>query len=153
MVQVEPVTKVPKSTELKQFGVLPLVKGSDGIWRVILITSRDSGRWTIPKGNPIKGLKPQQAAAVEAEEEAGLQGDMSKAPIGQYEFFKRRADTFELANVTVYCLKVKRQLPDFKEKAVRRVEAFLPADAEDAVIEPGLKSLIRLAIDKNRSKS
>lgn len=137
-----------KKTELKQFGVLPLVKGSDGMWRVILITSRDSGRWTIPKGNPIKGKKPHEAAAVEAEEEAGLLGDMSKDPIGDYEFFKRRENSFELANVTVYCLKVKRQLSQFKEKNVRRVEAFLPADAEEAVMEPGLKSLIRLATQK-----
>lgn len=149
---MEPVAKAPKAAQLKQFGVLPLIKGSDGLWRVILITSRDSGRWTIPKGNPMKGLKPHQAAAVEAEEEAGLIGEMSKDPIGEYEFFKRRADSFELANVTVYCLKVKRQLPDFKEKALRRVEAFMPEDAEDAVIEPGLKSLIRDATQK-RNKS
>lgn len=151
--QVEPVAKASKSAEVKQFGVLPLIKGSDGQWRVILITARDSGRWTIPKGNPVKGMKPHQAAALEAEEEAGLQGDMSKEPIGQYEFFKRRADRFELANVTVYCLKVKLQLPDFKEKSLRRVEAFLPMDAEEAVIEPGLKSLIRLVADKKRAKS
>jgi 8-oxo-dGTP pyrophosphatase MutT (NUDIX family) len=148
MAHLEQVAKAPKSTELKQFGVLPLMKGSDGAWRVILITSRDSGRWTIPKGNPIKGKKPHEAAAVEAEEEAGLLGDMSKDPIGAYEFFKRREGSFELANVTVYCLKVKRQLSQYKEKGIRKIEAFLPEDAEDAVVEPGLKALIRQATQK-----
>lgn len=141
-----PAGKSAKSEDLKQFGVLPLIKGNDGIWRVILITSRDSGRWTIPKGNPIKGLKPHQAAAQEAEEEAGLVGDVSKDPVGAYEFFKRRSGNFELANVTVFSLKVKRQLPSFKEKGVRKIEAFLPADAEEAVNEPGLKSIIRSAV-------
>lgn len=150
MAHVEPVAKAPKSLELKQFGVLPLIKGNDGVWRVILITSRDSGRWTIPKGNPIKGMKPHEAAAVEAEEEAGLLGEMSKEPIGTYEFFKRRTTGFELAKVTVYCLKVKRQLSAFKEKGLRRVEAFLPEEAEDSVIEPGLKSLIRQAMQKRK---
>ena len=134
--------KSAKTDELKQFGVLPLMKGKDGVWRVILITSRDSGRWTIPKGNPIKGLKPHQAAAQEAEEEAGLIGEISKEPVGTYEFFKRRAGSFELANVTVFSLKVKKQLSSFKEQGIRKIEAFLPADAEDAVMEPGLKSII-----------
>lgn len=150
MAHVEPVAKAPKTAELKQFGVLPLIKGSDGEWRVILITSRDSGRWTIPKGNPIKGMKPHEAAAIEAEEEAGLLGDVSKDPIGAYEFFKRRANSFELANVTVYCLKVKRQLGQFKEKGLRRIEAFKPEDAEDAVMEPGLKTLIRQVSQKRK---
>ena len=63
MAQVEIAARDAKASELKQFGVLPLIKGSDGLWRVILITSRDSGRWTIPKGNPIKGLKPHECAA------------------------------------------------------------------------------------------
>jgi 8-oxo-dGTP pyrophosphatase MutT (NUDIX family) len=151
MVAVASTANAEKNIELKQFGVLPLVKGSDGLWRVILITSRDSGRWTIPKGNPIKGKKPYEAAAIEAEEEAGLLGDMSKDPIGDYEFFKRRENSFELAHVTVYCLKVKRQLSQFKEQHIRQVQAFLPADAEEAVMEPGLKSLIRQATHKRNT--
>ena len=143
MAEVASAGKSAKFDELKQFGVLPLIKGKDGLWRVILITSRDSGRWTIPKGNPIKGLKPHQAAAQEAEEEAGLIGDISKDPIGTYDFFKRREGSFELANVTVFALKVKKQLSTFKEQGIRKIEAFLPADAEEAVMEPGLKSIIR----------
>lgn len=148
MAHLEPVAKAPKIADLQQFGVLPLIKGSDGRWRVILITSRDSGRWTIPKGNPIKGLKPHQCAAREAEEEAGLVGEVEKEAFGHYEFFKRRAGSFELAHVTVFCLKVKRQMADFKEKGIRKVEAFLPEDAEEAVIEPGLKSIIHLIAQK-----
>lgn len=142
MERLEQVLKATPLIGLQQFGVLPLIKGSDGITRVILITSRDSGRWTIPKGNPIKGLKPHECAAREAEEEAGLIGDVDTQPLGEYEFFKRRAGSFELAGVTVFCLKVKRQKTEFKEKGIRQIEAFLPEDAADVVVEPGLKSII-----------
>ncbi|MEN9850080.1 MAG: hypothetical protein RL128_243, partial [Pseudomonadota bacterium] len=44
---------------------------------VLLITSRDTGRWVIPKGWPIDGLAPAQTAAREAWEEAGVEGDIA----------------------------------------------------------------------------
>ena len=47
---------------------------------ILLITSRDTRRWVIPKGWPMKGLKPQDAAAVEAAEEAGLIGEVEGRP-------------------------------------------------------------------------
>ena len=54
---------------IKQVGALPVEKDPQGNWRVILITTRDSGRWSIPKGNPIKDLGPSKSAAEEAFEE------------------------------------------------------------------------------------
>jgi 8-oxo-dGTP pyrophosphatase MutT (NUDIX family) len=53
---------------------LPLKVGDDGIVRVLLLTSRETKRWIIPKGWPMKGRKPSGAAAREALEEAGLVG-------------------------------------------------------------------------------
>jgi 8-oxo-dGTP pyrophosphatase MutT (NUDIX family) len=50
----------------------------------MLLTSRETGRWVIPKGWPSKGLKPREVAASEAYEEAGLVGS-----IGEREFLKR----------------------------------------------------------------
>jgi ADP-ribose pyrophosphatase YjhB (NUDIX family) len=38
---------------------------------VLLVTSRETGRWIIPKGGPIKGFKPAKTAAREAYEDAG----------------------------------------------------------------------------------
>ena len=43
--------------------------------RILLITSRDTGRWVIPKGWPMRNRTEPEAAAREAYEEAGLRGD------------------------------------------------------------------------------
>ncbi|MFM6280510.1 MAG: NUDIX domain-containing protein, partial [Dolichospermum sp.] len=68
--------------------------------RIVLITTRDSGRWTIPKGNPIKGLALYEAAAREALEEGGLIGKVGKDALGVYDFWKRRTGHWELAKVS-----------------------------------------------------
>ena len=57
---------------------------------VLLLTSRETKRWIIPKGWPIRGLKPREVAARDAYEEAGLRGTISgKHPIGAYHYEKR----------------------------------------------------------------
>ena len=50
----------------------------------VLITSRDTGRWVIPKGWPVPGLALSAAAASEAWEEAGVIGRISDQPLGDY---------------------------------------------------------------------
>jgi 8-oxo-dGTP pyrophosphatase MutT (NUDIX family) len=57
---------------------MPVAFGQDGVGRVLLLTSRETKRWVIPKGWPMKGRKPWEAAAQEALEEAGLIGQVSK---------------------------------------------------------------------------
>ena len=67
-----PVTEEPKL----QFAVLP--------WRrverieIMLVSSRETGRWVLPKGWPMKGIKPHNSAAREALEEAGILGKVAK---------------------------------------------------------------------------
>jgi ADP-ribose pyrophosphatase YjhB (NUDIX family) len=136
------------SMPLEQVGVLPVERGADGSWRVVLITTRDSGRWSIPKGNPMKGFSKAEAASIEAYEEGGLVGKASRKPIGSYQFWKRKQGHWELAEVIVYLLKVESRLTDFKEKGLRLVESFAFDDAEEAIMEPGLKSLIRSVGEK-----
>jgi 8-oxo-dGTP pyrophosphatase MutT (NUDIX family) len=126
-----------------QFGVLPFLVEPDGGLRIVLVTSRGSGRWTIPKGNPMAGKKPHRAAEKEALEEAGLVGKVGKRPLGSYALWKRMSDHFELATVTVFPFEVTRLLPSFKEMAVRTVESFPQAVAADLVQESGLAELIR----------
>jgi 8-oxo-dGTP pyrophosphatase MutT (NUDIX family) len=140
--------ELPNPMPLEQVGVLPVERGPDGSWRVVLITTRDSGRWSIPKGNPMKGFSRPEAASIEAYEEAGLVGKASRKPIGTYMFWKRKQGHWELAEVVVYLLKVETRLADYKEKGLRLVESFAFDDAEDAIMEPGLKSLIRIAGEK-----
>ncbi len=74
---------------------------------VMLITSRESGRWVIPKGWPMVGLKPHQVAAAEAYQEAGIKGVVGKKPIGSYPYTKLMPGGEDrLCHVTVFPLRV-----------------------------------------------
>jgi 8-oxo-dGTP pyrophosphatase MutT (NUDIX family) len=53
-----------------------------------LVTTRRTKRWIIPKGWPIKGLKPSKTAAREAFEEAGVSGRVGAKPLGVFTYEK-----------------------------------------------------------------
>lgn len=142
-----PADELDPST-IKQVGALPVERDADGHWQVILITTRDSGRWSIPKGNVMKDLSPAEAAAQEAFEEGGLSGEIDEKPMGSYVFWKRRSGHWELARVEVFLMDVRKQANEYKEKGLRKIERFSFDDAEDAILEPGLKSLIAAAKEK-----
>ena len=73
-----------------QYAALPVRHGEDGRLRVMLLTSRDTQRWVIPKGWPMRGREPSEVAVQEAFEEAGLVGTIvSKHPIGSYHYEKQ----------------------------------------------------------------
>ena len=111
---------------------------------VLLVTSRESGRWVIPKGNLSAGEAPHRAAAREAEEEAGVVGMVSPLPLGSFRYRKRKGSGASLmADVAVYPLSVSRELDQWKEKSERERRWFSLAGAADAVEEPDLKNLIR----------
>jgi 8-oxo-dGTP pyrophosphatase MutT (NUDIX family) len=126
-----------------QVAALPLRVGDDGVARVLLLTSRDTGRWVIPKGWPMKGREPYEAAAREAREEAGVAGHTRKKPIGSYTYFKRREGHFDVCQVGVYMLRVERQLKTWREKGQRQMRWFTLEEAADMVQEPGLIALLR----------
>src|SRR5580692_251543 len=129
--------------EFAQVAALPLTVGDDGITRVLLLTSRETRRWVIPKGWPMKGRKPYEAAAQEALEEAGVTGQAKKKPIGTYTYFKRREAHFDVCRVDVYLLVVKKQLETWREKDQREARWFTLDEAADMVQEPGLVALFR----------
>jgi 8-oxo-dGTP pyrophosphatase MutT (NUDIX family) len=52
-----------KAHKQLQFGVLPCRVAGNGRVQVMLLTSRETGRWVIPKGWPMKGKKPREVAA------------------------------------------------------------------------------------------
>jgi len=108
-----------------------------------LITSRDSGRWVIPKGNPMRGLAAHEAAAEEAFEEAGVRGIPCPSPIGTFSYTKRyRARRNRDLVVTVYPIAFVEQAEDWPERHQRDTRWFDLAGAAAAVDEPELKSLI-----------
>lgn len=129
---------------LQQYGVLAYEIGEDGAPRILLITSRETKRWVIPRGNPIPGLSPCESAVQEAYEEAGITGSVGSEAIGSYEYGKRRKDgSVDPAQVHVFPLRVTHQSERWPESHQRRKHWFSPEDAAEAVDEPGLKSLIR----------
>lgn len=111
---------------------------------VLLITSRDTGRWIIPKGWPMKGRKPWEAALQEAFEEAGVAGKPCEDATGQYPYLKMLdADHGIPCLVTVYPVKVSKLLDSFPERSERRRKWFTPKKAAQKVDEPELQALLR----------
>jgi predicted phosphate transport protein (TIGR00153 family) len=112
--------------------------------RILLVTSRDTRRWVVPKGNAPAGGPPHRAAAAEAEEEAGVIGAVCPTPLGSYRYRKRRPNGASLmVDVEVFPLAVSAQLDRWKEGHQRERRWFSLAEAADAVEERDLSDLIR----------
>ena len=127
----------------RQFGALPWRIGELGTREVMLLTSRGTHRWVIPKGWPMKGRKPAEVASQEAYEEAGLIGRIvSKRPIGNFHYEKRLAKRAILCEVRVFLFRVERQLDDWPEKNARETKWFDAEEAADLVEEGGLAEII-----------
>jgi len=112
--------------------------------RVLLVTSRENKRWVIPKGNPMPGREAHNAAALEAEEEAGVRGLVCPTPLGSYRYRKKRGNGASLMfDVDVFPLAVSRELTEWKEQGQRERRWFTLPDAAAAVADPDLRDLIR----------
>jgi 8-oxo-dGTP pyrophosphatase MutT (NUDIX family) len=126
-----------------QYAALPWRQAG---WRIeiLLVTSRETHRWVIPKGWPMKGRAPHEAAAIEAREEAGISGEIDPTAIGSYSYLKRlkREDSIP-SQVIVFPLEVTSQLEHWKEKDQRQSCWFPYPKAAALVAEPALKRLIR----------
>jgi 8-oxo-dGTP pyrophosphatase MutT (NUDIX family) len=126
-----------------QYAALPWRQAGRRL-EILLITSRETRRWVIPKGWPIKGRAPQEAAAVEAAEEAGVEGEIEAAAVGSYSYLKRIADDRTIpVQVIVFPLQVLGQTEQWKEKEQRELSWFPYRKASAMVAEPALKRLIR----------
>ena len=128
---------------IKQVAALPYRDGPGGSPEVLLITSRGTRRWVIPKGNPIRGLSAHLAAAHEAFEEAGISGVAEVEPIGSYGYDKvRRNGSTRAARVEVFPLAVHGRADDWPEQHERESKWFSLSEAAAAVEEPELKAII-----------
>ncbi len=129
----------------RQAGAIPYAV-VEGQVVFLLITSRGSGRWIFPKGEPMEGLEPWDAAAQEALEEAGVVGEVDPRPIGNYRTFKTLAIRRKIVDVEMYPLRVTRQLDDWAEKGLRhRHWAILP-ETKRLLSDPRLAELaVRLS--------
>jgi 8-oxo-dGTP pyrophosphatase MutT (NUDIX family) len=131
-----------KGGKRRQVAALPW-RGEGDALRVLLVSSRETRRWVIPKGWPMKDKTDFAAAAQEAYEEAGLDGVIAEQPVGEYEYLKRlKSGAARLVKVDVFPLKVTGEHATWPEKGQRTLEWMTPVEAALAVQEPELRDLI-----------
>jgi len=112
---------------------------------VLLITSRDTGRWIVPKGWIEDGEDGPAAALREAWEESGVTGEaLPGGPVGHYRYLKQRTRRGDaVCDVDVYLVKLINEDDHWPEKGQRRRKWFPVATAIGLVGEDGLKEVIR----------
>jgi len=136
------VRKAKKGERIRQVAAIPFRRNAHGDIEVMLVTSRTTQRFIVPKGWPMKGKSGRKAATIEAMEEAGVLGKTLKQPAGTYSYWKRLANNFIRVDVIVYLLEVTEELANWQE-AKRRQRAWLtPADAATLIDEPDLSTLL-----------
>ncbi|RWC33104.1 NUDIX hydrolase [Mesorhizobium sp.] len=137
------VRKAKKGETIRQVAAIPFRLNAHGDIEVMLVTSRTTRRFIVPKGWPMKGKSGRKAATIEAQEEAGVLGKTLSQPAGTYSYWKRLANRFVRVDVIVYLLEVTEELADWQE-AKRRQRAWLaPADAAVLIDEPDLSTLVK----------
>jgi 8-oxo-dGTP pyrophosphatase MutT (NUDIX family) len=133
-----------RKSPLTQYAALPWRKKAGGRIEVMLITSRETRRWVIPKGWPITGLAGSETAAQEAVEEAGITGEVWTEPVGGYDYDKRlKNGQLQPVEVEVFPLSVREELDAWPEKGQRERRWFAAGEAAGLVAEPRLAELIR----------
>jgi 8-oxo-dGTP pyrophosphatase MutT (NUDIX family) len=137
---------VPRKVETTptgiQYGALPYRLTERGV-EILLVTSRHTRRWIIPKGWPIEGCRPSDCAAREALEEAGVSGEIATKSIGRYHYLKQlKIGVGVPCKVDVFPLKVARERTAWAERAQRERRWCTVAEAAAAVEETELRSVI-----------
>ena len=125
-----------------QYAALPWRRAGDGV-EVLLITSRETRRWVIPKGWPMKDREAAEAAAQEAFEEAGVVGRATHKALGVYHYDKRlRSGRMQHVRVMVFELEVAEERDIWPEMVERDRRWTTPAEAAGMVDEPDLQALL-----------
>ncbi len=138
---VQPLLRRPR-----QLQVAALCYREEGAGKeVLLITSRGTGRWIVPKGWPIDGLNAVEAALQEAWEEAGVKASVKAAvPAGRFEYEKSHAEGYDTpVEAQVFKVRIDALEDSYPEADERRRAWFSPDEAANKVQEPGLQDILR----------
>jgi 8-oxo-dGTP pyrophosphatase MutT (NUDIX family) len=139
----KPSSREPDREPRAQFAALPWRRNAQGQIEVLLITSRETHRWVIPKGWPIKGMKSPRSAAQEAFEEAGVHGKVTKRPVGTYAYDKRlKNGRLQRVRVAVFGLHVDNEAAAYPELGQREKLWISPVEAARKVEEAELMVLL-----------
>ncbi|MEW9919554.1 NUDIX hydrolase [Marimonas sp. MJW-29] len=138
---VMPILQRPKRVQVAALCYKETPEGK----KVLLITSRDTGRWILPKGWPINGKDGPGSALQEAWEEAGVrEADIEEEPMGYYEYVKGLDNGVTVPVETqVYMTRVRDLAGKYPEVDERTRKWFSPSEAANLVDEPDLKDLLR----------
>lgn len=126
---------------LRQYAALPIDLRSGRI-EIVLITSRSTGRWLIPKGRPEPRMRGHEVARLEAFEEAGLVGVASAKALGTFLAEREMADATASSRVTVYPFRVEGETEDYPEKGQRQIVRASFLEALMMLSDGGLVSLL-----------
>ncbi|MGO9133568.1 MAG: NUDIX hydrolase [Methylovirgula sp.] len=138
--RIEPRKKRVK----KAFQIAALIyRWNGGTLEILLVTSRETRRWILPKGWPEAGMTAPATAALEADEEAGIFGHVMKKPLGRYAAIKRIGETNLPCEVEVYPLQFVKQKQKWKERGERACRWMPAMEAAETVGEPELAAIIR----------
>lgn len=136
----KPPKAPPRRKPMTQVAALCLNDAKD---KVLLITSRGSGRWIVPKGWPMRNRSLPGTALQEAWEEAGVEGTAGKKELGRYHYEKLRDHGFAIpVEVRVFPITVHKLRDSFPESGERKRAWFAPDEAAKLVEEHALKALI-----------
>lgn len=125
-----------------QFGAVPW-RNNNGKLEILIVTSRGTGRWILPKGWPMHGETPAEAAATEAFEEAGVTGKPSHLPAGFYSYMKQDGLEKYPVVVAMFPLRVKKVLKDWPEKGQRKRKWVSRKKAAALLDDRDLRTLVR----------
>lgn len=120
----------------------------EGVLEIVLITARSADRWTIPKGVVDRGLSPEESAAKEALEEAGVVGQIIPHLVAEYQYAKWGG----MCTVQVFPLAVTELLAEWEESHHRERITVEAAKAVD-LVNPTQTEAIRRFIAWRRGAS
>jgi 8-oxo-dGTP pyrophosphatase MutT (NUDIX family) len=127
-----------------QYGALPYRFTQTAGLEILVVTTRQSRQWIVPKGWPIKRLTPSKSAAREAFEEAGVRGKVGARAIGAFRYKKRASGNGADPDyeVTIFPLLVRRQSATWPEFGQRVVQWVDPQRAIVLIRDPELKAIV-----------
>jgi 8-oxo-dGTP pyrophosphatase MutT (NUDIX family) len=121
-----------------QSAALPYrMRGS--VLEVLLVTPRGGEGWIIPKGKVAARLGPARSARREAEEEAGVHGEIDPAPFDHY----RHGGGDDGPLVAVHLMRVTREMASWPEAHERERRWATLDELPQLVVDPGLARVMR----------
>lgn len=130
----------------KEIGAVPFLYINNRM-NLVLITSRGSGQWIIPKGQPEKDKSDKEVAVMEAWEEAGVKGEIN----GEAMHLHLGSGKNKIA-MRLYPMVVKEIADEWPEKQERERSVLYIEDAEKIIKEDMLPVIHWLKIPRKPLK-